>query len=147
MHNKSSNGIIFLGILALMLFLWSSYDYVIFWSKLKHADQTTILGFMENFKLGGIKGLLPSYFIILSFGIFKRKNYVLKWAIFYPVIIGTIILFNPVFNFLFNPLYPGKSFEFIYIRENKYLGFIVDFICSLLFLYFFTRPKVKEQFR
>jgi len=84
------------------------------------------------FVLIAITGAFCILSLMIGDGLLKLKGWARKWAIYLSV-----------FGIFFNLIYSVRCFS----RGLRPGGWIGNFILAFIIIYFFTRPKVKEQFR
>ncbi|MGD9015061.1 MAG: hypothetical protein PVI33_03450 [Candidatus Omnitrophota bacterium] len=84
------------------------------------------------FVLIAVIGVFSVLYLMIGSGLLKLKEWSRKWAIYLSV-----------FGIFFNLIYSVKCFS----RDLRPTGWIGNFILAFIIIYFFTRPKVKEQFR
>ena len=106
------------------------------------------LSFLINFNMGSL--IWTICFLFLYFYLLKLKNWARLWLI---IINGVPVVISIIINILFLFSLSGSKIAILFknaFPKNTILALIITIIVHfylLGFLIFFTRSKVKEQFR
>ena len=99
----------------------------------------------DLFLLFPLELLLISPFLLIGIGLLRFKNIARQILLVISFIIF-IISFGSIIIFFIH-FFSGHPF-FVYGKDKMwFIGFLLFFIGSIFTIYYFTRPKIKEQFK
>jgi hypothetical protein len=140
---KSSVGVTIFGFVFLLMGLWGMLRLAI------HIQMSIAMGiFLTKSLLSNIRiwflPLIQALFLVSSFALFKKTNWAPIWTIILAILQGACYIYwLPIM------LKAESNFESITLKV-----LIIDALSMLIIIgfqayiiYFFTRPKVKEQFK
>lgn len=155
---KRSLGVIVLGILsilgaAIQLLSGKFGDYKVFFQPL---PEKIILAHYFLIKILLVLGIISGIGILLLKNTFRKIAVFLSFCtIFNYLVEGPFFIFRNVPKYIdslsLNIASQTKSVSLSFISSLLWnytiIAWIIDFSFAILIIYFFTRPKVKEQFR